>query len=109
MSVNRIDPLNDPRWRALLERHPAASVFHTPEWLNALNRAYGYKPVVYGNIEGDELTSGIVFCSVNSWLTGSRLVSLPFSDHCQPLIRDAEELSRLLSAVEKDRRIEGWK
>jgi hypothetical protein len=26
-----------------------------------------------------------VFCRVKSWLTGKRLVSLPFSDHCDPL------------------------
>jgi hypothetical protein len=28
---------------------------------------------------------------VNSWLTGRRLVSLPFSDHCEPLIGDQGE------------------
>jgi GNAT acetyltransferase-like protein len=30
-------------------------------------------------------------CRVSSWMTGSRLVSLPFADHCEPLVRDPEE------------------
>jgi hypothetical protein len=31
------------------------------------------------------LSDGIAFCEVKSWLTGSRLVSLPFADHAEPL------------------------
>jgi hypothetical protein len=36
---------------------------------------------------------------VKSWLTGRRLVSLPFADHCDPLASDPEELRDLLSYV----------
>ena len=43
----------------------------------------------------------IVFCAVNSWLTGSKLVSLPFSDHCEPLLDDAADLDLLLTAVRR--------
>src|SRR6266850_3358261 len=109
MAVERIDPLNDPRWAAFLERHSEATVFHTPPWLNALARTYGYKPVVYGHTREDEVTSGIVFCRVNSWLTGSRLVSLPFSDHCQPLVSRFGDLGEMLSAVQAARQAEEWK
>jgi CelD/BcsL family acetyltransferase involved in cellulose biosynthesis len=35
-----------------------------------------------------DLDNGIVFCGIQSWLTGSRLVSLPFSDHCDPLVEE---------------------
>ena len=109
MPVERIDPLYDPRWAAFLERHPEASVFHTPPWLSALARTYGYEPVVYGQVQKGELASGTVFCRVRSWLTGSRLVSLPFSDHCQPLVSDFEDLEEMLSAVQTDRKTEQWK
>ena len=41
---------------------------------------------------------------MNSWLTGRRLISLPFSDHCEPLLDDPAIFLRLLlharSAVE---------
>ena len=32
------------------------------------------------------LSNGIVLCEINSWLTGRRMVSVPFSDHCEPLL-----------------------
>lgn len=82
--VHALDPLTDPRWPEFVARHPQSSVFHTREWLLALQKTYGYKPVVF-TTSADELSNGAVFCRVRSWLTGNRLVSLPFSDHCQPL------------------------
>ncbi|HEX4922169.1 MAG TPA: GNAT family N-acetyltransferase, partial [Candidatus Bathyarchaeia archaeon] len=39
----------------------------------------------------------------HSWLTGSRLVSLPFSDHCDPLVSDAEEWECLKQGLEAER------
>ncbi len=82
--VHTLDPLTDPRWPEFVARHPQSSVFHTREWLLSLQKTYGYKPVVF-TTSADELSNGAVFCRVRSWLTGNRLVSLPFSDHCQPL------------------------
>jgi CelD/BcsL family acetyltransferase involved in cellulose biosynthesis len=95
-----INPLADLRWRDLLERHPSASIFHTPEWLGALHRTYGYEPIVVTTCPPQtELTNGVVLCRVNSVLTGSRLVSVPFSDHCEPLAKDSAELDTLLHSI----------
>ncbi len=92
-----LDPLADPRWEALVNRHPRAGVFHTRAWLEVLHRTYGYRPVVYGLTSPEkELLGGIVFCEIRSWLTGRRLVSLPFSDHCEPLVEGPSELPQLL-------------
>src|SRR6059036_2332569 len=102
MPVYEIDPLQDPRWSALVESHPRSSIFHTREWLDALRRTYKYKSLAFTtSAPGSLLSNGIVFCQVNSWLTGSRLVSLPFSDHCDPLVESPEDLNALLSAVRK--------
>jgi hypothetical protein len=35
----------------------------------------------------------LVFCRVRSWLTGRRSISLPFSDHCEPLVESHEALA----------------
>jgi lipid II:glycine glycyltransferase (peptidoglycan interpeptide bridge formation enzyme) len=95
--VYTINPIQDPRWRALLEQDPRASVFHDPRWLGALQQTYGYEPVVVTTCgPGQELTNGIVFCRVRSWLTGRRMVSVPFSDHCQPLVSDPQQLRQLM-------------
>jgi hypothetical protein len=96
-NVYAIDPLSDPRWEIFTERHPRASVFHTTHWLRALKIAYGYEPLVFTTCPSDmALENGLVFCRVESWLTGRRFVSLPFSDHCEPLGEDASELDGLL-------------
>src|SRR4030095_13442675 len=100
MSVFEIDPMKDPRWIALVESHSRSSIFHTWEWLEALRRTYHYVPKVFTTSpNGAPLRNGIVFCQVNSWLTGSKLVGLPFSDHCEPLFQDAADLRLLLSAI----------
>jgi hypothetical protein len=102
MQLHQIDPLQDPRWTEFLSRNPQASLFHSPGWLDALHRTYGYKPLVFTTSASHEpLTNGIPFCHVNSWLTGSRLVSVPFSDHCQPLVSDARELDSLLALLKE--------
>jgi lipid II:glycine glycyltransferase (peptidoglycan interpeptide bridge formation enzyme) len=44
----------------------------------------------------------MVFCKVKSWLTGRRLVSLPFSDHCDPLVDTQADFDSFLSAARKD-------
>ena len=100
VELRQIDPLQDPRWPELVDRSDASSVFHRREWLLALQRTYGYEPVAFtASPEGCPLREGLLFCRVNSWITGKRLVSLPFSDHCEPLVDDPETLAGMLEAV----------
>jgi hypothetical protein len=98
--LSEIDPFSDSRWDLLITGHPRASVFHSKRWLRALQITYGYEPVVLTtSLRGGPLTNGLVLCRVRSWLTGKRLVSLPFADHCDPLVSNSGELSDLLSWV----------
>jgi hypothetical protein len=97
------DPLQDGRWSELVRRHPSSSVFHSTSWLSALQSTYGYEPVVYTTCgPSSNLTSGIVFCKVESGLTGRRLVSLPFSDHCDPLVESGAEFNDLLLPIRQN-------
>ena len=108
-SVWTFDPLADDRWPELIARHPSASVFHTRGWLAALKGNYGYIPVAFTTSRpADPLANALVFCKVCSWLTGSRLVSLPFSDHCEPLVENEEQFTRLCAAADLYRDEEGW-
>ncbi len=109
-TIHKLDPLRDPRWQALVDRHPQASVFHTTGWLKALRRTYGYRPVVYTTSSPmGELSNGLVFCRIRSWVTGSRMVSLPFSDHCQPLVDSPEELAFLVDCLQAEMEHQEWK
>jgi Acetyltransferase (GNAT) domain len=98
--VFTVDPLNDARWEELVSRHPRAGVFHTSAWLSSLQRTYGYQPVAFTTCPPDKpLTNSVVFCEVRSWITGRRLVSLPFSDHCDLLGQSDLEEHELLVYV----------
>jgi len=110
MTIVRIDPLKDARWSAFLDSHRDASIFHTPGWLQALNRTYGYEPIVYAMTgQGRELASAIPFCVVKSPFTGTRFVSLPFSDYCQPLVRNSDDVQQLLAVAQHDAKRAGCK
>jgi CelD/BcsL family acetyltransferase involved in cellulose biosynthesis len=98
--LNIIDPLLDARWDDLVAHHPHASAFHGRGWLEALKHSYGYQPLAITSASpGEALTNGIVVCRISSWLTGTRLVSLPFADHCEPLVSDSNERTALLDGL----------
>jgi hypothetical protein len=109
-SCFQLDPIQDPRWARLVERHPKASVFHSVAWLRALRRTYGYEPVAFTTSPPTgNLKNAIVLCRINSWLTGRRLISLPFSDHCEPLFDSAADLNFLIHNLESALEHEEWK
>jgi CelD/BcsL family acetyltransferase involved in cellulose biosynthesis len=110
MGVYEVDPLQDPRWNELVQSHAQGCVFHSPSWLKALRGAYGYDPIVVSTCAPNkQLTNGLVFCRVESWLTGHRFVSLPFSDHCDPLVNSEEELDLLLASMKRRVDAGNWK
>jgi hypothetical protein len=93
--VYTFNPLQDARWPGFVDRHGDSSVFHGRGWLDALHRTYGYEPVVYSTSPPEaDLTNGVLFCRVSSWVTGRRLVSL----HCEPLVADLEQRTILSDA-----------
>lgn len=83
-------------------------MFHSPAWLSALQRTYGYDLLAYTTSPPEaELSDGVVFCRVDSRLTGKRLVSLPFSDHCEPLVDGADCMTTLYDVLEDRLSLEG--
>lgn len=108
--IYEIDPLHDPRWGGLIDRHPDASVFHRLEWLQALKSCYGYVPIAFSTSPPESpLENALLLCQVRSALTGKRLVSLPFSDHCDPLLSDREQVSAFVSFLSHRIEEERWK
>jgi len=108
--VYTLDPLRDPRWPEFINRHSSASIFHSRPWLEALQRTYGYTPVVYTTSPpASPLSDGIVLCQIKSWLTGRRMVSLPFSDHCEPLLDSPSAAAAILEELKKAVQARKWK
>ncbi len=78
-------------------------MFHTTAWLDSLRRTYGYQPVcLTTSPPSDPLQNGLVFCRVESWITGRRFVSLPFSDHCDFLIDTPTSVPALLATLAQE-------
>jgi lipid II:glycine glycyltransferase (peptidoglycan interpeptide bridge formation enzyme) len=98
-----IDPLSDPRWDTFVHHHPHSSVFHTSAWARVLVETYGYTPRYYTLQTADgTIQAAWPTMLVTSPLTGTRLVSLPFCDHCHPLITNQEQAEQLLAAIIAD-------
>lgn len=109
MGIYSLNPLQDPRWQPFVDQHPRGSIFHSTYWLEALRRTYGYEPIVYTTTPpGSYLSNGIVFCRIHSWVSGTRLVSLPFSDHCDPLA-SPEDTAELVHWLGSSRQRRQWK
>ena len=109
MNVYEIDPTTDERWEDFLHDHPQASIFHTRGWLEALRRTYGYSPLALTTSMPDSpLTNGIPFCKITRWFGRRRLVALPFSDHCAPLVESPGQLTCLLGYLREKVEGERW-
>ena len=98
-----IDPRVDRRWQLFVAGHARSSVFHETGWFQALHHTYGFEPFVITTANhGEPLRNGVVACRVASWITGKRLISLPFSDHCEPLVDSEGELQEFLGWLRAD-------
>src|SRR6266566_6654972 len=74
-----------------MEQQAEKSLYYSQAWLDLITRLYGYSiiPITTINSAG-KITGFLPLCSMQSPLTGRRLVSLPFSDHC-PLLAENED------------------
>jgi GNAT acetyltransferase-like protein len=76
----------------------------------ALYRTYGYEPVVFtASPPNSDLENGMLFCRIRSWVTGNRIVSLPFSDHCAPLCEPDEKFNSLICHLHTAKASQRWK
>ena len=100
-TIRVLDPLTDSRWDDLLDRHPDSSVFHSRGWLEALKRTYGYEPIVLTTTREGPLQNGLALCRVRT-MTARRLVSLPFSDHCDPLVDRPDDLTEMIEYLRRE-------
>jgi FemAB-related protein (PEP-CTERM system-associated) len=66
-------------------------------WLDLLSRLYGYTPIQLTTRNAqDQVTGYLPLCTMQSPLTGRRLVSLPFTDECPLLAVDQASANALV-------------
>lgn len=100
---------SDERWKAFLDSTPHANIFHHPHWSGILTTCYGYQSFILAFFDkNDNISAGIPFVSIGSTYPGKRWVSLPFSDHCQPLLRDNVDIDEVtLGLIDISRKLKG--
>ena len=97
-----IDPLSDPNWDDFVGKHPYGWITHLAGWKLVLEKTFkqlhGHYIVLL-----DEDNSGyraaMPLYLVNSWLTGRKLVSIPFATLSDPLVTNKMELQALLEGA----------
>jgi lipid II:glycine glycyltransferase (peptidoglycan interpeptide bridge formation enzyme) len=83
-------------WDAFVESHPKGTPYHMSGWLKAINETYPFKPASYvWRIENVILGIFPAFL-VKNFLSGSRLISVPFSDYGGPLFSDESMAQKAL-------------
>lgn len=98
MTLKHIDPRLDPIWLKLLEKYPS-SVFHSPAWLDVLAATYNFEPTAYVAVDDDgEPLYGIPYFHIQD-ITGADVLSLPFSDFCDPLVESQEQWDALMDGL----------
>jgi CelD/BcsL family acetyltransferase involved in cellulose biosynthesis len=98
LNVVCVDPRTDLLWRKLLEQ-AHCGVFHSPDWIQVLTDTYGWEAHAYVILSDDgEPCAGIPFCRIADML-GERIVALPFSDYCDPLVNDANGWRTLIDQL----------
>ena len=107
--VQILNPIEYPCWDNLIETNDQTTFFHTTAWAKVLSESYAYKPLYFTIIENGKLAGLIPLMEIDSWLTGKRGVSLPFTDECHPLAKDDRQFSSLFKTVTEYGKKSGWK
>ena len=108
-AVRCVNPLEISDWDTRLKDFADATFFHSAAWARVLHQTYGYLPVYFVAGERDRFQSVLPVMEVNSWLTGRRGVSLPFTDECTALGTNPAAIHRLFAAAQNHAKIRQWK
>jgi CelD/BcsL family acetyltransferase involved in cellulose biosynthesis len=83
--------LNDDAWDALVDDHPAGTIYHTSGWRKAMEATFpGLRGFQFGlNREGGGMS---IYLSESRWL-GRRLLNAPFAMDCGPLLSTDDSMN----------------
>jgi len=107
--VEILNPLEYPNWDDLLLTNENYSFFHTSAWARVLSESYRYTPLYFTAIDNSKLSALIPVMEINSFLTGRRGVSLPFTDYCAPIVPDEAQFNEMITRIIEYGKKARWK
>ena len=90
MAVTILKGDDERDYRAFVDAHPAATMYHTLEWRDVLSTTYGYEAHYLVAKEGDTIRGVLPLMKAKGFVRGTRLVCLPFS-HSVPVLFDTPD------------------
>jgi CelD/BcsL family acetyltransferase involved in cellulose biosynthesis len=81
-----------------ISRHRFGSLFSSPPWIEAVGRTYDFEILASAHTTGGRIDAALPFSHVRD-IRGSRVICLPFSDYCDPLVDDAGIWADLIAPV----------
>ncbi len=98
--ISLIDPVSDPRWDVFVQDHPNGWITHLSGWKKVLENTFPHmRGHYFALIDKDTnvIKAGLPIYEIHSWLTGNRLVSVPFATLCDPLTSSEEQSDALIT------------
>lgn len=108
-NIDILNPIDYSGWDELLASSQEYTFFHTSAWAKVLWEAYHYRPLYFTVLDSNRLLALIPMMEVRSMLTGLRGVSLPFTDHCEPIIVEGIEAEDMFNFVTEYARQHSWR
>lgn len=92
--------LDDPDWIGFVLASSGATAFHHPSWANLLSRCYRYRGLALAVTDASgRIIAGLPLLDVKVPLRGRKWVSLPFTDHCPPLVDPGADVTQLTTTL----------
>jgi len=82
------NPLTSPEWDKQVLNNQEYSFFHSTAWARVLSESYGYIPKYAVQLTNNNFEVLVPLMEISSSLFGRRGVSLPFTDYCDPIIKE---------------------
>jgi hypothetical protein len=107
--IQILNPLDIPDWDELLLTADHYSIFHSTAWVRVLSESYHFNPLYFSQISNNRLEALFPVMEIKSKIAGTRGVSLPFADYCEPIITPPFRLQEGFDQVADYGREMGWK
>lgn len=89
-------------WDSFVSSHPLGTVFHCRDWHRVIEDTYGFGTRYLTRLgSGGHIVSAIPYVYVRGLFGGGRVISYPFSDHCDPLVESAEDFDGLAGDIRR--------
>lgn len=98
--IKIIDPFTDGRWDEFVANHPFGWIVHLSGWKKVIEQTFPHMKGYYLALidkDTNAIKAGLPIYEIRSWLTGNRLVSIPFATLCDPLVSDEQQFNELFN------------